>query len=380
MNNTTHDNQRVVWLDLLRLVAILMVIAAHSVDIFNATPQEDSSNSFWGAFIGSMMRPCVPLFAMLTGMLLLPVRQKASDFYRKRIPRVLIPMLLWSVIYNLIPWFTGIIGANKSVVSIFFPYEFSPSQELGSALENIARIPFSFNGYTSHMWYIYMLIGLYLIMPYFSAWVDKDDRTLTRGYVALWGCSLLLPYMEQIFSADILGVCAWNRFGLLYYFAGFTGYLLLGHLMGAGNRLRRAKAIAVGTMLYVSGFIITYSGYSTMAEQYSYEQAPQLLELFWQYCSPNVVLMTLGIFLIAQRINITSASAQQLLANVTRCGLGTYLIHYIFIGPTIIILSSLGLPTPLLVVAAVVIVFMVSWGATNLIYRIAPRAARYIVG
>ena len=380
MEQANKHNERVVWLDLLRFVAILMVIAAHSVDIYNATPQENSDNSFWGAFIGSMMRPCVPLFAMMTGMLLLPIREKADEFYRKRIPRVLFPMILWSVIYYLTPWFIGVLGGDKAVVSIFFPFEFSPSQEFSDAVGNIAMIPFTFNGYTTHMWYIYMLIGLYLFMPYLSAWVEKNDQTLIRTFVALWGCSLMLPYIEQLISRDIFGVCAWNNFGTFYYFAGFAGYLLLGHLMGGGNRLRSAKAIAVGTMLYVSGFIITYSGYSTMAEQFSYEEAPDMLEMFWQYCSPNVVLMTIGVFLIIQRVKINSPRTQSILANITKCGFGIYMMHYIFIGPTVILLTPLGLPTPLCVICTVLIVFTVSWLLTNIIYRLLPRAARYIVG
>ena len=60
-----NDSQRLYWIDVLRLVAMLMVIAAHCVDIYNATPQDDPMNSFWGAFIGSLMRPSVPLFAMI---------------------------------------------------------------------------------------------------------------------------------------------------------------------------------------------------------------------------------------------------------------------------------------------------------------------------
>lgn len=380
MEQVNKHNERVVWLDLLRFVAILMVIAAHSVDIYNATPQENSDNSFWGAFIGSMMRPCVPLFAMMTGMLLLPIRERAGEFYRRRIPRVLFPMVLWSAIYYLTPWFIGVLGGDKAIVSIFFPFEFSPSQEFSDAIGNITMIPFLFNGYTTHMWYIYMLIGLYLFMPYLSAWVEKNDQTMIRTFVALWGCSLMLPYIEQLISKDIFGVCAWNRFGTFYYFAGFAGYLLLGHLMGGGNRLRSAKAIAVGTMLYVSGFIITHSGYSTMAEQFSYEEAPDMLEMFWQYCSPNVVLMTIGVFLIVQRAKIDSPRVQNILANITKCGLGIYMMHYIFIGPTIILLTPIGLPTPLCVICTVLIVFAVSWLLTNIVYRLLPRAARYIVG
>lgn len=375
-----ENTQRLYWVDVLRLVAMLMVIAAHCVDIYNATPQDDPMNSFWGVFIGSLMRPSVPLFAMMTGLLLLPVKESAKEFYLKRIPRVAIPMLIWSAVYYLIPWLTGVAGLDKSVITTLFPFEFSPSQEAGDALKNIGLIPFTFNGYTTHMWYLYMLIGLYLLMPFFSAWVEKRDSTMTNTYLLLWLCSLTLPYLKQLIAPNLFGECAWNEFGTFYYFAGFAGYLLLGHILARRHHMPLRRIIAMGVMLYISGYIITYTGYASMAVQYSYEEAPELLELFWQFCSPNVVLMALGIFLVVQRINITSPRLQSLLAATTRCSFGTYLMHYIFIGPVILLLTPLAMPTPLCVMASVIIVFGICWSLTALIYKALPRAARYIVG
>lgn len=378
MNNTTPN--RIVWVDLLRFIAMLMVISAHCVDIYNATPQEDPMAGFWGVFIGSLMRPSVPLFAMMTGLLLLPVKGSATDFYRKRIPRVLIPMVLWSVVYHLIPWFTGVIGLDKSIITTFFPFEANPSQQLSDALSNIAMIPFDFNNYTTHMWYLYMLIGLYLFMPFFSAWIEKNDKSLVKTYIILWGASLLLPYLTQLVSPFLFGRCYWNDFGTLHYFAGFTGYLLLGHLMAKSNPIASRKIIAVGAMLYFAGYIITYMGYSTTAAQYSYAEAPEKLELFWQFCSPNVVLMALGVFMIVQRIKITSPRLQSILASTTKCSFGAYLMHYIFIGPAIIILTPLNLPTPLSVICSVIMVFAACWLLTSLIYKVTPKWAKYIVG
>ena len=377
---TIQSQKRIIWLDVLRLVALLMVIAGHSVDMYNATPQDDPMNGFWGAFIGSLMRPSVPLFAMMTGLLLLPVRESAGDFYRRRIPRVLVPMVIWSAIYYLVPWLTGVLGMDLSVVSILYPFEFSPSQDFGDALHNIAMIPFAFNGYTTHMWYIYMLIGLYLIMPFFSAWIEKNDRTLVRTFIIMWCCSLMLPYLSQILSPDLFGRCAWNEFGTFYYFAGFAAYLLLGHLLGKGNPLPSRKIIAMGAMLYFAGYIITYTGFSSMIVQYSYEQEPELIEMFWQFCSPNVALMAIGMFLAAQRVKIHSERVQRALANITKCGFGIYLMHYILLGPIILLLLPLGLPTPVCVIATVILVFLLCWGVVNAMYKLLPRVARYIVG
>ena len=378
MNN--QNSNRIVWVDLLRLIAMIMVITAHCTDMYNARPQADPMAGFWGAFISSLMRPSVPLFAMMTGLLLLPVRESAKDFYRKRIPRVLIPMVLWSVIYYLIPWFTGVIGMDKSSISIMFPYVYEPSQELSESLSNIALIPFTFNFYTTHMWYLYMLIGLYLFMPFFSAWVEKRDKTLTKIYLVLWGFSLFLPFMSVYISKFVMGTCDWNAYSTLHYFAGFTGYLLLGHLMAKGNPIASRKIVAVGAMLFFAGFIITYMGFSTITAQYTYAEEPELVELFILFCTPNVAMMAIGAFMIVQRIKISSQKLQAILASTTKCSFGAYLMHYAIIGPVILTLLPLELPTPLSILCSVVMVFAICWALTALIYKIAPRWAKYIVG
>ena len=99
------------------------VVCCHSADPFNFYPGEPPANideiKFWGAAYGAFLRPCVPLFVMITGALLLPVRGEISAFYKKRISRVFWPFLIWSVIYNLFPWFTGLLGLNPEIILDF---------------------------------------------------------------------------------------------------------------------------------------------------------------------------------------------------------------------------------------------------------------------
>ena len=117
--------QHIVWLDVVRLVAMFTVVCCHCTDPFNfypGTSPDIVDIKFWGAVYGAALRPCVPLFVMITGALLLPVRGDASAFYKKRIPRVFFPFLIWSVIYNLFPWITGLLGVEPKVILDFFPY------------------------------------------------------------------------------------------------------------------------------------------------------------------------------------------------------------------------------------------------------------------
>ncbi len=63
----------------------------HCTDPFNfypGTSPEIGEIKFWGAAYGAVLRPCVPLFVMITGALLLPVRESSGTFYKKRIMRV----------------------------------------------------------------------------------------------------------------------------------------------------------------------------------------------------------------------------------------------------------------------------------------------------
>ena len=155
---TTTARPHIVWLDVLRLVAILMVIAIHCTDPFNASPESRANPefNFWGSVYGSMLRASVPLFVMMTGFLLLPVRQEASAFYKKRIPRVLFPFLIWSVLFDLAPWFIQWIGGSPELVTDFFPWEPNPSASFVEALKTIALIPVTFTVYATPMWYIYV--------------------------------------------------------------------------------------------------------------------------------------------------------------------------------------------------------------------------------
>ena len=95
--NSAIGRSHVVWLDVVRFVAMFTVVCCHSADPFNFYPGEPPANidqiKFWGAAYGSFLRPCVPLFVMITGALLLPLKDDTSVFYKKRISRVFWPFL-----------------------------------------------------------------------------------------------------------------------------------------------------------------------------------------------------------------------------------------------------------------------------------------------
>lgn len=382
MNLSNQKNQHIVWLDVVRFIAMFTVVCCHCTDPFNfypGTAPNIGEIKLWGAIYGSVLRPCVPLFVMITGALLLPVRGDASTFYKKRIPRVFYPFLIWSVLYNLFPWITGLLGLNPQIILDFFPYagEEVMQQSFSVSLEYILMIPFNFSILAVHMWYIYLLIGLYLYLPVFSAWVEKASERAKLMFLLAWGVTLLLPYYYQFVSNYLWGTCSWNSFGMLYAFAGFNGYLLLGHYL-RNLDWSLGKILAIGLPMFVIGYAVTFFGfrYITALPEFSDE----MLELFFTYCSLNVVMMTIPVFMLCKKVNFRSEGIRKALANLTLCGFGIYMIHYFFTGPSVLLVRALGVPLGIQIPVASVFAFGASWLIVWTVYRVLGKKAKWIMG
>ena len=381
MNLSNQKNQHIVWLDVVRFIAMFTVVCCHCTDPFNfypGTAPNIGEIKLWGAIYGSVLRPCVPLFVMITGALLLPVRGDASTFYKKRIPRVFYPFLIWSVLYNLFPWITGLLGLNPQIILDFFPYagEEVMQQSFSVSLEYILMIPFNFSILAVHMWYIYLLIGLYLYLPVFSAWVEKASERAKLMFLLAWAVTLLLPYYYQFVSNYLWGTCSWNSFGMLYAFAGFNGYLLLGHYL-KNLEWSLKKTLAIGIPMFAAGYAVTFLGFRHITALPEYTD--EMLELFFTYCSLNVVMMTIPVFMLAKKVKVNSERMKKALANLTVCGFGIYMIHYFFTGPSVVLMRAIDMPIGLQIPVAAILAFAVSWGLVWLIYR-AGKVAKYIVG
>lgn len=362
-----NKSQRIEWLDLLKLIAIFMMIAVHCTD--NVTPIERSESwyNLWGSLYGSLMRPAIPIFVMVTGALLLPVEQDFTTFYKKRLTRLVVPFIIWSVLYNLFPWFTGLVGLPSSVINNFFVWA-KASQTFADAFQNILMIPFSFSLFAVQMWYVYLLIGLYLYLPIFSAWVKQASQKEQHLFLGLWFISLFVPYLREYLSKDLWGSCSWNEFSMLYYFAGFNGYLLLGHYLLRNPLNWGWQKIAFVTIpMFVVGYCITFLGFKSITAVPN--QPESLVELFYTYCSPNVFLMTIPIFIIAQKIKITSVWMRTVLTSISSSTFGIWMSHYLFLGPSYHIVNILPIHTMLKMILCSILLLIITWSFVVLILK-----------
>lgn len=391
MQNTIKPRR--VWVDWLRLAAFLLVVLCHCCDPFTFNPNAAPSpaEGFWGALWQCSSRACVPLFACMTGILLLPTRDRLFVCWRKRIGRVLWPFLIWSGIYCCFPVvFVGMLGNAPEGVYDWFVSAQEPTGEVSAAMVDFAGVLLNFSSYSVHMWYVYLIIGLYLFLPIFSAWVEKAMQREKYAVLCLWGITLFFPYTD-LAKLELFGVCSWNGFGMLYYFAGFSGYLLLGHLAAQWRPVGLPKALCMALPLLLIGYLVTLTGFRVI-QTGAYAQVPtwgEMLalalnpqtpsapyipehEIFLLFCSPHVAMMVVGFLVLFRQFDGAASGVRALLANFTACGFGIYLVHYFFVGPSNMLMRGLGVPMELVIPTSAVLALLVTWAVVAGLRRLVP--------
>lgn len=357
------------WIDLLRTVACLMVVLAHCCDPYVAQFDADRTSFLSGALIGSLMRPSVPLFVMMTGVLLLPVRDGLGAFYRKRVGRILTALVFWSLTLPLL--YHLYVHAAAPATSL------DPAAYTWSATwTKIRSMLFNFTYETTPLWYLYMLAGLYLVMPVLSAWAEQASRRDLKILLGVWGLTLLVPYLRLLApltgyegnygNMGLYGICDWNEFGTFHYVSGFAGYLLLAwYLVKYPPRWSRKRLACYGGASFVAGYLITALGFIALQRHFPGDYA--YLEIVWYFSGINVFLMTWPLFVLASRLHIRPRMWLKRLAEAT---FGIYLCHFVLVQ---IGYDLLGGITALPVALRIAVTAAAAFGASYLLVRLLLR-------
>ncbi len=359
------------WVDALRVLACFLVVFSHSCDAFIARFNEDYGTFLQGCALGSLVRPCVPLFVMMTGVLLLPVKGTMSEFYTKRLKRIVVPLVFWSVALPVAYFlYLNFVASSNS------PFIDMSAFTWQMTLRKVYTFVFNFNYDTTPLWYLYMLIGLYFIIPIFGTWLKYATRKEVKLFLCLWGFSLFLPYLKIVApflgylgvfgNMNILGECDWNAYGTFYYVSGFVGYLVLAHyLVKYPLQWSWSKVASICAPMFIVGYAITFGGYIVMQNFFPGNYA--YLEIVWLFSGINVFMMTFPVFVVMQRINTASSPRLSLVASMT---FGIYLCHFVIVQMGYDLYEAVlpvGTPAVIKIVCNAITVFAVSYLVVRLL-------------
>lgn len=221
--------QRDLSLDFMRMLACLMVVLMHSpMQAENASGLLLSSLSYFTA-------PCIGLFFMVSGALLLPpplsTENAALSFLKKRLKKVLVPTFVWTLFYIAVKVYDGNLCD-------------------GNLLRSVVSMPFSAQGH-GVLWFMYTLIGLYLVTPVLHAWLRTATEREIRFYLLLWLVAMCYPVLEKFVDVNDTPT------GILYYFSGYVGYFVLGYWMQCyGEKISFKVALSLMCLSVVAPVVV----------------------------------------------------------------------------------------------------------------------------
>jgi len=288
--------------DLIRTVAIVLVILLHAA--IEPVPASNIVNQavvlrWWTVNIyNSLASICVPLFVMLSGALLLQpnkVEEPLAVFFKKRFIRIGLPLIFWIGIY-----FAWRSFANNEVLT------------LNSIGQGIVTGPYF------HFWYLYMLIGLYLVTPILRVLVAYASRKVLRYFLIIWFMGTAIVPIVYLFVPFTLS-------GDVFLLVGWVGYFLLGlYLLDVHVRGRTLYSVLlVGYVWMAIGtYLITYlRGGSS---QY----------FFYDYLGFTAIIVSASLFLLLKSVPSNyfekkSRPLNRLIHFISVSSLAIFLLHVV---------------------------------------------------
>ena len=167
------NNQREIWVDYLRITACFLVMMTHCCEPFYLGGEGSliltKADAIWVAILNVLPRASVALFIIASSYLQFPLHYETKEFFRRRATRIIAPFIIWSIVYALL-W--------------------------GEPVQNFKDLLLNFNYTAGHLWFVYMLLGLYLIMPMLSPWAEKVEKKELQIYLLIWLFTTLIPLIR----------------------------------------------------------------------------------------------------------------------------------------------------------------------------------------
>ena len=377
----------------MRVVACFLVIMTHSCEPFYLGGEGSliltKADALWVSVLNVIPRACVALFVVASSYLQFPLHYPTGEFFRRRAVRILIPFAVWSVVYALV-W--------------------------GEPVQNFKDLLLNFNYAAGHMWFVYMLVGVYLVMPLLSPWAEKVGKKELLVYLGIWLFTTIIPFIRLWAGGrapvmygpsgipnparyPLWGEASWNAYGVFYYVSGFIGYLLLGlYFRKFVGKLSWGRTLAIAIPLFLAGFAVCNVGFLTRVWAESKGvfpiEGPVALAALWEGPWLNdtfgVALMAIAWILLFRKIERGGKFYEHVLLPVSKASYGIYLCHLLLL--SVIsgwIRSALGLgvdgvlgeiwTTPVQIFAIALLSFAGAALFSVLVQKI-PKVGKWVIG
>ena len=340
---------RVEWVDFVRAIAIITVLYIHATDGIYIISSDAIPNltiysrvfQYISLYIG---RIGVPFFLMITGYLLLDRNyddEKTQKFWSKNCRNLIIVTVIWAAIYTLTLMFVNVKSSAINPI------------EAGNLL-------------FSHMWYMPMIIGMYISVPFVaSALRPFRDKTVSQALIVFTLLAFIVPFFSLLL--DMNGIQNVN----IQYCLGFSGgvygiYILLGYLVKKDYFKKYSSK-----MLWLVA-IISFA-ISVAFQYYAYIRG---YNFFLWYEFPFVFTGSFALFELCSRID--KVRCYSFVQFLSKYSFAVFLIHNLFRIPLLPFVVVLPFSEPVKAIVLWILLIIFSYIAAAIIYRI-PKFGKFIL-
>ena len=262
-------------IDILRIFAFAFIVMLHTLN-------RQYGLAVWMSGY-AVISIGVNLFIMISGYLLLDRTETVKEFFRKRFFSILPLFIIFNIIYI-----------------YFYNHSFITIKKISAP----------------HFWYIYMILGLYLLTPWLRKVLQYAEKE-TFYVVILWFlCNVFNPYMQFFRFPKI----PFSHFPI----TGFIGYYILGYYLKKYRyKLEKIPFICV-IGVYITGFLI-----SVLSTKYVLVTTGNRISDFFDKNSLGTFFMSVSFFIFWIKFNFKNRN--KVIRMISDSTYFAYLIHIIIL-------------------------------------------------
>ena len=262
-------------IDILRIFAFVFIVMLHTLN-------RQYGLAVWMSGY-AVISIGVNLFIMISGYLLLDRTETVKEFFRKRFFSILPLFIIFNIIYI-----------------YFYNHSFITIKKISAP----------------HFWYIYMILGLYLLTPWLRKVLQYAEKE-TFYVVVLWFlCNVFNPYMQFFTFPKI----PFSHFPI----TGFIGYYILGYYLKKYRyKLEKIPFICV-IGVYITGFLI-----SVLSTKYVLVTTGNRISDFFDKNSLGTFFMSVSFFIFWIKFNFKNRN--KVIRMISDSTYFAYLIHIIIL-------------------------------------------------
>ena len=297
----TNEKKRMDWIDLVKVIASFMVVFQHSISHIWTSCSPESL--LWKAshFPFIFSRCAVLLFFMCSGATMLQKERDLNTLFRKNIFSLLKVYFCWMIIFGMV-----------SCISLY-------QENLASIRTCVNAIAKSILFGHYHTWFIFTLIGLYLITPFLSLIVQDTFRM--RYFLLLsFVFSICIPMFQNM--------------GLLERFSNTLNSIDISFVLGyvlyyvLGYRISKMEWKSQYTIISVIAFIVSLGASCFITMFHSLQTGSATQALLGDF-SILTFFMTISLFAIFKSMEQMKISS--IVSKISFLGFGIYLMHPLFL-------------------------------------------------